>query len=178
MLAEEAARANKTLYSFSNECLDAVLKIFQEHGSVDEIYPFWLQTRMSKEMDGMPLLNRGLVDSMVKAFYPRDSELLLKIFFECGILFGSYIKMKFKDLDEVWNLIKLFRLSLPARVFEMDRTEDRSGKSYVMRYVSGISVEMTTCLAKYFDGIFSCYSSNRQSRTSSSGVIEMEIRSE
>jgi len=37
--------------------------------------------------------------------------------------------MRFKDLDEVWNLIKLFRLSLPARVFEMDRTEDQSGKS-------------------------------------------------
>jgi hypothetical protein len=178
MLADEAARANKTLYSFSNECLDADLKIFQEHGSVDEIYPFWLQTRMSKEIDGMPLLNRGIVDSMVKTFYPRNSEVLLKIFFKCGILFGSYIKMRFKDMDEVWNLIKLFSLSLPARVFEMDRTEDQSGKSYVMRYVSGISVETTVCLAKYFDGIFSCYSSNRQSRTSSSGVIEMEIRSE
>jgi len=92
MLADEASRANKTLFSFSNECLEAVLKIFQEHGSVDEIYPFWLQTRMSKEMDGMPLLNRGLVDSMVKTFYPKDSEVLLKIFFECGVLFGSYIK--------------------------------------------------------------------------------------
>ena len=176
MFSDEAARANKTLYSFSNECLEAALKIFQEHGSVDEIYPFWLQTKMSKEVDGMPLLNRGLIDSMVKTFYSTDSEAILKIFFDCGVLFGSYIKMKFKDLDQVWNLINIFRSSLPARLFEMDRTEDQSGKSYVLRYVSGISIEMTTCMGKYFDGLFSCYSVNRQSKISSGGVVEMEIR--
>ena len=176
MFADEAARANKTLYSFSNECLEAALKILQEHGSVDEIYPFWLQTKMSKEVDGMPLMNRGLLDSMVRTFYSKDSEAILKIFFDCGVLFGSYIKMKFKDLDEVWNLINLFRTSLPARLFEMDRKVDQGGKSYVMRYVSGISIEMTVCMGKYFDGLFSCYSTNRQSRITSGGVVEMEIR--
>ena len=129
-------RANKTLYSFSNECLDTVLKIFRDGGSVDEIYPFWLQTRMSKEVDGMPLLNRGLIDSMVKTFYSKDSETILQIFFECGVLFGSYIKMKFKDLDQVWNLINLFRSSLPARLFEMDLKVDQSGEElcYEIRF--------------------------------------------
>ena len=91
---------------------------------MDEIYPFWLQTRMSKEMDGMPLLNRGLVDSMVKTFYPKDSEVLLKIFFECGVFFQElHKKMRFKDLDEA-ELIHysgcLFRLEF---LEEMDRTE-------------------------------------------------------
>jgi len=175
MFADEAARANKTLYSFSNECLDAFLKIFHDGGSVDEIYPFWLQTKMSKEVDGMPLLNKGLIDSMVKKFYPVDSEAILKIFFDCGVLFGSYIKMRFKGLDEVWNLIAIFRSSLPARLFEMDRIDNGSGTKYVLRYISGISDETTFCLAKYFDGIFSCYTINRQSRLSSSGVIELEI---
>jgi hypothetical protein len=175
-LSDAAMRTNKTLYSFSNECLDTALKIFRDGGSLDEIYPFWFQTKMSKEVDGMPLLNRGLLDSMVRTFYSKDSEAILKIFFDCGVLFGSYIRMKFKDLDEVWSLINLFRSSLPARLFEMDRKEDQSGKSYDMKYVSGISIEMTVCMGKYFDGLFSCYSSNRQSRISSGGVVEMEIR--
>ncbi len=79
---------NKTLYGFSNDCLEAVLKIFREDGNVEEIYPFWLQTKMSKEVDGMPFLNRGLLDSMVKTFYSKNSDIVLKIFFDTGILFG------------------------------------------------------------------------------------------
>jgi hypothetical protein len=177
-LADEAARANKTLYGFSNESLEAVLKILRQNGSIEEIYPYWLQTKMSKEVDGMPLVNRGLVDSMVRVLYPKDSEALLKIFFDSGVLFGSYMKLRFKDLDDVWNLIKIFRISLPARLFEMERVESSSGHSYILRYISGISVETTVCFAKYFDGLFSCYTTNRLSRSSSSGMIELELRPE
>ncbi len=175
MLSDEAARANKTLYSFSNECLEAALKISQEHGSVDEIYPFWLQTKMSKEVDGMPWVPRGLLDSFVKTFYQSNSDTLLKTFFEYGVFLGSYVKLRAKNLDEVMNLIKLFKLSIPARVFEIDRIEVESGRKYIFRYVSGISNEMTICMGKYLEGVFSCYTPEIQSRTSSTGVVEMEI---
>ena len=159
--------------------LKTLLEIFHDGGNAEEIYPFWLQTKMSKEIDGMPLLNRGIVDSMVRVFYPKDSEAVLKIFFEAGVLFGSYLRMRYKSLDEVWNLIRLFKYSLPARVFEMDRLEEENGKErrYVMRYVSGISEETTICMAKYFDGLFSCYTSDRRSASSSGGVIEIDLRS-
>lgn len=176
-LADDANRVNKTLYGFSNDCLEAVLKIFHEGGSVEEIYPYWLQTKTSKEVDGMPLLNRGLLDSMVKTFYPKNNDTVLKIFFDTGILFGSYIKLRAKSLDDLWGLIRVFKSSIPARVFEMDRIkDDRAGMIYVMKYVSGMSDDMTFCMAKYFDGLFSCYSTNRHSTTSSSGVIEFEVR--
>ena len=176
-LADDATRVNKTLYGFSNDCLEAVLKIFHEGGSVEEIYPFWLQTKMSKEVDGMPFLNRGLLDSMVKAFYSKNSDAVLKIFFDTGILFGSYAKLRAKSLDDLWELIRVFKSSIPARVFEMDRIKnDKAEMIYVMKYVSGMSDDMTLCMAKYFDGLFSCYSTNRRSTTSSSGVIEIEIR--
>jgi hypothetical protein len=177
-LADEAARAKKTLYGFSNECMQIVLKILHEHGSLEEIYPYWLQSKMSKETDGMPFLNRGLLDSLVKTFYSDNTETVLKIFFETGILFGSYVKLRAKNLDDLWGIINLFKLSIPARVFEMDRIEnDESDRIYIMRYVSGISDELTMCMAKYFDGLFSCYSSNRRSTTSSSGAIEIEVTS-
>ena len=178
-LADEATRVNMTLYGFSNVCLEALLKVFRDGGSAEEIYPYWLQTKMSKEVDGMPLLTRGIVDQMVKVFYPRDSEAVLKIFFDAGVLFGSYIKMRFNNMNEVQDLIKLLKFSLPARVFEMDRLEGESEneRSYILRYVSGISEETTICLAKYFDGLFSCYSTDRRYKTTSSGVIEIEIRS-
>jgi len=178
-LADEATRVNMTLYGFSNVCLEALLKVFRDGGSAEEIYPYWLQTKMSKEVDGMPLLTRGILDQMVKVFYPRDSEAVLKIFFDAGVLFGSYIKMRFNNMNEVQDLIKLLKFSLPARVFEMDRLEGESEneRSYILRYVSGISEETTICLAKYFDGLFSCYSTDRRYKTTSSGVIEIEIRS-
>jgi len=176
-LADDANRVNKTLYGFSNDCLEAVLKIFHEGGSIEEIYPFWLQTKTSKEVDGMPLLNRGLLDSMVKTFYSKNSDAVLKIFFDTGILFGSYIKLRAKSLDDLWGLIKVFRSSIPARVFEMDRIRSDDAETvYVMKYVSGMSDDMTLCMAKYFDGLFSCYSADRRSTTSSSGVIEIEVR--
>ena len=73
------------------------------------------------------------------------------------------------------NLIKLFKLSIPARVFEIDRIEVESGRKYIFRYVSGISNEMTICMGKYLEGVFSCYTPEIQSRTSSTGVVEMEI---
>ena len=176
-LADEASRANKTMFGFSNDCLDAVLRILRDGGSIEEVYPYWLQSKMSKDVDGMPLLNRGIVDSMVREFFPNHSEKILKIFFDAGVLFGSYVKMKFKNMSELWQLVKLFHMTLPARLFEMDRVVDSSGSEiFILRYVSGISADTTNCFAKYFDGLFSCYSSDRRTRTSANGIIEMEIR--
>ncbi|MDA4111766.1 MAG: hypothetical protein OK439_04460 [Thaumarchaeota archaeon] len=175
-LADEATRANKTLYAFSNECIEAVLKIFHDRGSADEIYPFWLQTKMSKELDGMPWLNRGLLDSLVKTFYPANSDTLLKIFFQYGVVLGSYVRLRASNFEDLLSLIKLFGSSIPARVFEMERIDDQSEKRYVFRYVSGISDDTTVCVGKYMEGLFSCYSSSIQSKTSTAGVVEMEIK--
>jgi hypothetical protein len=80
-LADEAARANKTLYGFANESLQTVLKVLHERGSVEEIYPFWLQTKLIKEFDGTPRLSRSLMDSLVREMYPKDSEALLDNFY-------------------------------------------------------------------------------------------------
>ena len=80
-LLEQIRRCILSLTSVSK----LALKISQEHGSVDEIYPFWLQTKMSKEVDGMPWVPRGLLDSFVKTFYQSNSDTLLKTFFEYGV---------------------------------------------------------------------------------------------
>ncbi len=176
-LADEATRFNKTLYGFSNECLEADLKILREGGNVEGIYPYWLQSKMSKETDGMPFLNRSLLDMMAKMSYATDPEACLKIFFDTGILFGSYAKLRAKDLDNLLGLVNLVKFSIPARLFEMQRKEGEDSKMiYVLRYVSGMSNELTICMAHYFDGLLSCYSSTRKLITSSSGVIEIEIK--
>ncbi len=177
-VADEATRFNRTLYGFSNECLEAVLKILRDGGDVEGIYPFWLQSKMSKEVDGMPFLNRSLLDSMVKMFYSTNPEACVKIFFDTGVLFGSYAKLRAKDLENLLGLVNLVKFSIPARLFEMRQREDEDSQKmiYVLRYISGISNEMTICMAHYFDGLLSCYSSTRHLTTSSSGVIEIEIR--
>lgn len=179
-LADEATQFNKTLYGLSNECLEAVLRILRDGGNAEGIYPYWLQSKMSKEADGMPFLNRSLLDSLVKISYPTNPEAVLKIFFDTGVLFGSYAKLRAKNLENLLVLVNLIKFSIPARLFEMQREEDEDSKKmiYVLRYVSGISNELTTCMAHYFDGLLSCYSSSRHLTTSSGGVIEIEVKSE
>ena len=72
-LANEAARVNKTLYGFSNECMQAFMKILHEHASAEEIYPYWMQSKMSKEFDGMPRVSRGMTDFLIRELYPKNS---------------------------------------------------------------------------------------------------------
>jgi hypothetical protein len=175
-LADEAARAKKTLYGFSNEALGAVLKVLHERGAVEEIYPYWLQTKMSKEFDGMPWFGRETLDFLIREIYPKNSELVQGAFYEYGKKLGNYLKTRTKNIEELSKLFQLFRISIPARVFELDPFEDNQGKGYTMRYVSGMSVEMTICIAKYIQGIFSCFSASSTSRTASGGMVELEIR--
>ena len=150
--------------------------VLRERGSVEEIYPYWLQTKMSKEFDGMPWFARGNLDFLIRELYPKNSELVLNSFYEYGIKLGNYLKIKTKNIEELSKFFQVIRISIPARVFELEPFEDASGKGYVMRYVSGISQEMTTCMAKYLQGIFSCFSTNTQSRMASGGMVELEIR--
>jgi hypothetical protein len=175
-LADEATRANNTLYGFSNECMQAVLKILHEHGSVEEIYPYWLQTKMSKEFVGMPWLARGAMDFLIRELYPKNSEMLREALYNYGINLGNYFRIRANNFEELSKLLRQFRMSIPARLFELDRFEDEEGKGYILRYISGMSYEMTLCVAKYIQGAFSCFSSSSKSRIASGGMVELVIR--
>ena len=86
------------------------------------------------------------------------------------------MKLRAKNIEEFSELLQIIKHSIPARLFEIDRFEDESGKGIVMRYVSGMSLELTASTAKYMEGMFSCYSSNIELRHSAGGVVELVVR--
>jgi hypothetical protein len=172
----EADRENKTLYGFANECFESLTKIFNERGRIEEVFPYWLQTKMSKEFSGLPLTPRFLLDSIIRAFYGRDKETLLKLSFESGGMLGNYFKLRAKNLDGLKELIDVVGSPNPARLMELIKTEDHGSTKYIFRYITGISDETTICLEKYFSGMLSVFSTDFTSRIQSSGIVEIEIR--
>lgn len=177
-IASVAESENKTMYGFANECFESILKIYREHGKIEEIYPFWIQTRMSKEFGGLPLTPRYLLDSIIRMVYPKEKEALIRLSFESGRMFGAYLKLRAKNLDELRAIINLVGSSNPGRLMEIVKMDNFNPPKYVLRYVTGISDETTICLERYFAGMLSVFSSTMSSKIQSSGIVEIEVQTD
>ena len=108
-----------------------------------------------------------------------ESRAALLTAYDQGKSLGAYMKLRAKNIEEFSELLQIIKHSIPARLFEIDRFEDESGKGIVMRYISGMSLELTDSTAKYIEGMFSCYSSNIALHNSTGGVVSslLELRS-
>ena len=171
----EADREKKTLYGFVNECFESLGKIFEEDGRLEEVFPYWLQTKVSKEFSGLPLTPRYLLDSIIRAFYARERATLEKLSFESGQMLGNYFKLRVKNLAGLKELMDILGSPNPGRLMELIKVEDGMSSRYIFRYITGISDETTVCLERYFSGMFSVFSTDFTSRIQASGIVEIEI---
>ncbi|HYB04711.1 MAG TPA: hypothetical protein VED17_09625 [Nitrososphaerales archaeon] len=114
------------------------------------------------------------MDFIIRAFYDRDKETLLRLCFESGGCSATTSKFV-PRMDGLKELIDVLGSSNPARLMELIKTEDRGSTKYIFRYITGISDKTTICLEKYFSGMLSVFSKDFTSRIQTSGIVEIEI---
>lgn len=173
MLADEAARQNKTLYAFTNEILKTALRICREGGALSEIYPAWRFTKMIREVDTVPLPG-DLVEKMISKLSSFDEDWLLKTWFDEGARIGTYLHIYEQDLEKLSVLAKEMEFLLPVKRVDIQRIEERGWERYVVRAIgAGLSSSSTKCAQSFIHGILSTYSMSIVSSRVSEGIIEI-----
>jgi len=178
LLADEAARQNKTLYAFTNELLKSSLRVCKEGGNVGEIYPSWRFMRMVKEVDSVPLPG-DLVEKLLKKLYALDEKWLLQTWFEEGTRLGTYLNMYESDFEKLSELAREMEFLLPVKKAEIQKVETDSGNEYVVRAIgAGLSPESTKCAEQLVLGVFNAYSMKVLRSRASEGILEITAKQE
>jgi len=176
-LSDEATRQGKTLYGFANECIRSVLSVCKEGGSVQEIYSSWKLAKMSKEFGSTTLFSRELLDAIVKLAYGQEKERLLELCQQFGRNYGVFLSMNYPKREDLVTLVGQLQPATPSRVSELKtvRGEGDDDLSYVFRYVSALSMELTECMERYLRGMFSAYSLKAIESKIGIGIIEIKL---
>ncbi|MDH2902126.1 MAG: hypothetical protein PXY39_14250 [archaeon] len=184
-ISDEATRANKTLYAFVNESLDADLKVYKEGGSPSDIYPSWRFAQIMKDVDAIPLPG-DLLEKMIKRSFERgdEKEWLLKAWFEEGKKLGEYLRLSAPRISELTIEARALQEMLPVKRIELKTRQDEDNstsdskedsKLLVRAVGAGLSRESTDCAAQLLQGIISAYSLRVRSSRISEGIIELVV---
>ena len=177
-LAGEASKQNKTLYGLTNESLTEVLEVWKDGGASKEVFPSWFFGRMLKDTDSVPVPG-VLIEKMVQRLYAVDRKWLLEAMFEAGAEIGSYLKLRFPNLEDV--IPRLFELQafLPIRQAEFQELSATTERMTIAVRIlgAGPSVEATECTQRFLKGILSQYPYKIAFTRIAEGIIEATITS-
>jgi hypothetical protein len=182
-ISDEATKANKTLFAFVNESLDADLKVYKEGGAPSDIYSSWRFAQIMKDVDAIPIPG-NLLEKMIKRSFekPEEKAWLLKVWFDEGRKLGAYLHLSAPEISELTAEVTALQEMLPVKRIELKRSTRSSveGKEEDSRLViravgAGLSIESTDCAEQFLEGIISAYSLRIVSSKISEGIIELEV---
>lgn len=175
-IADEAGKANKTLYAFVNESLDADLKVYKEGGAPSDIYPSWRFVQMLKDVDAIPVPG-DLLEKMIRRSYenPSEREWLLKTWFDEGLRLGTYLQLSSPQIAELSAEVKALQGMLPVKRIELKNAEKDKSALIVRAIGVGLSAESTRCAEQFLRGIIASYSLNVTNSKVSEGIIELLV---
>ncbi|MDG6995434.1 MAG: hypothetical protein JRN52_05885, partial [Nitrososphaerota archaeon] len=160
-IADEAGKANKTLYAFVNESLEADLKVYKDGGTPSDIYPSWRFVQMLKDVDAIPVPG-DLLEKLIRRSYenPSEREWLLKTWFDEGKRLGTYLQLGSPKIAELTAEVRALQDMLPVKRIEL-KSDEKNESGLIVRAVGiGLSAESTRCAEQFLRGIISSYSLN------------------
>src|SRR5579875_1440843 len=167
MLADEAARQNKTLYAFTNELMKTSLRICREGGNLNEIYPAWRFAKMTREVDTVPLPG-DLLEKMIARLSTLDEGWLLKTWHEEGVRIGTYLHMYEPTFERLSAFVKEMEFLLPIKRLDILKVEKQEAGRYIVRAIGAEAL---------LQGLLSTYSITVISSRISEGIIELTVES-
>lgn len=148
LITEICRRDGITISRFIEEALREAVRLRSLgrdlKGAVDALEVI----RVHKVLGGA-FVPQDLLDFIVERVYSSDREELLKRYFESGLLYGRYIKGRFK------HPIEALKSFLEISRWDLDEVEvTSSGDVWSLRCVSTVlSVKGTEMLAKFIEGV-------------------------
>src|SRR5436853_3225436 len=153
-LAAQASTEGKTLFAFTNEILDMVLRVLREGGSPNEIFVAWKTARLSREVDGASFVPRPLIWKMVERIYRIDPEWMLAEWLDTGQRLGERLRSFYPTLEELQVGFSGIQSLVAEQGFELRRLGREEGRQVVeLRVVTDLSPEWAACAEAHLTGL-------------------------
>lgn len=174
-LSAQAVAQKKTLFGLTNEVVQSALRILHEGGSAPEAYASWKVLRISREVGGMPLTPRSLLEELVQRVYPSDKEWLLRTWHEKGVRMGEHMRLLYANPDELATAVEELRGALSLQRIELRRgTSGEDGRTrLILRIVADLSQPLTECVEQYMVGLLASYSYRSEEKRTTQGILEI-----
>jgi hypothetical protein len=175
-LTNEAIRLKKTVYGFTNQSLEAILKVCKQGGTLDELYPSWKMNKMERDIAAPTLLTPNLIEWMILQASKHEEEQLHQAWFRAGKELGTYVKLDNPSVEELTRLIDDIQKAIPVKSVKLyyNASED----TFVWRLVSLYSQDFNVCSSYLLEGVLSAFSLVLTGRTVSGGVLELRAKTE
>lgn len=166
----QAERAGKTLYTFSNEWLQAAARISAEGGTANEIVGNWRIFSVLKQVDVITL-PADFVEELIANLYAVEKEKLFKTFSQLGSDLVTLMKMAAPDIGQLTVLAKEFAQIIPTKRIDI-RTEGNSIQVDIVG--AGRRIETTECSFEFVKAIIVGYGYRLTSQDVGIGVIRIK----
>lgn len=150
-IAQITAKEGKTMYSFTNEIFEQVLKAYEMNVNISDIIEFYRLMQIEKET-GSIIVPICVLEYVMDKFCKEDKKELLEKWYEAGLWYGKYISSRFQE-DELLNIIeKLMKISL--RNMTNCSVSKKNGHVKIRAMSPHFSLEQTESISKFIEGIF------------------------
>lgn len=171
-LSTITAKEGKTMYAFTNEIFEQVLKAYEMQVSLAELVEFYNLMKFGKD-SGSVILPSELLDYMISKLHKKEKEELLQKWYDSGVWYGKYLRLQSHEQEPLQLLQKLLQTwmwNITDFSFDMEK------EKLVIRCISPhLTMESTESLAKFLEGIFHSLNFEIIKNECLKGIIMMEL---
>lgn len=166
----QVSRKGKTLYTSTNEWLEAASEILAEGGDAVDVLRLWRSYSVLKEVDIITLPS-DFVDDLIGNLYEADEGGILKMFSNLGSSLVGLLKIAAPDIEQLAVLANDFVMLIPVKRFEIIKTDSNSIEMNIVG--AGKKLSSTECSFEFVKAILNGYGYIVSSHDVSVGAIRL-----
>jgi len=173
--AQITAKEGKTMYSFTNEVFEQVLKAHEMNANISDVVEFYRLMQIEKET-GATVIPIDVLEYTTNKLYKENKKELLEKWYEAGLWYGKYMSSKFHD-EELFDIIeKLMKNSL--RNLQNCSASNKDGQVKIRIMSPHFSLEQTESISKFIEGILHSLNYVTYKNECLKGMILLEFKKE
>jgi len=174
-IAEITAKEGKTMFGFTNEVFEQVLKTHEMNSNIADVVDFYMLMQIDKDT-GATVIPLNVLEYAMKKLYEENREELLGKWYEAGLWYGKYISSKFHDTEPLDIILKLMKDCMRNLTnFSVLRKEEQIK---VRAMSPHLSLEQTEALSKFLEGILHSLNYFTSKDECLKGMILLEFKRE
>ena len=171
-IIEIANRKGMTVYNFTNEVLEQVVKAESMNRSIEDIVERFSLLEIDRD-SGAVFATADALLYMVERLYEQEKETLLNKWYESGQWYGKYLRIKFGD-GEPLDMLKKLLDACSSKSSEVRILRD-GDKISLNRLSPNDSPEYTELFSRFLEGIIHSFGYETKKNDVSKGLIVLEF---
>jgi hypothetical protein len=172
-IAQITAKEGKTMYSFTNEMFEQVLKVYEMSANVSDVIEFYRLMQIEKET-GATIVPLYVLEHAVNELCKGNKKELIEKWYEAGVWYGKYISARFHEEEPIDIIEKLMKVSLRNLT---NCSISRSNDLVKIRAMSPhISLEQTEFTSRFLEGILHSLNYFTSKNECLKGLILLEFK--